>query len=211
MSSGKRPSGLPNGRPSSRLATSKVMQRRTLARSPPCAGFFWLAKDGWRLWSSVSFRQACLKQFCEFATVVGFHIGGSTSMVGRKRGDIPKLGTARSSPALSAGSRPALGVWDFWGVGSRTRRIRFLRAELVLDFGFCQSQSCTAEWLRREGAVGAGRSRRPRRMRFRGAGSTRIHQTGMELPAIGGCCHRTLVRARARVETRHRTADSFGV
>ena len=25
-----------------------------------------------------------------------------------------------------------------------------------------------------------------------------------------GCCHRTLVSARARVETRHRTADNFG-
>ena len=67
----------------------------------------------------------------------------------------------------------------------RARRIRFLRAERVLDFGCCQSQGCTAKWLRREGAVGAGRSRRPRRMRVCGAGSTRIHQTGMEQPAIG--------------------------
>ena len=52
-------------------------------------------------------------------------------------------------------------------------------------FGCCQSLSCTAKWLRREGAVGAGRSRRPRRTCVCGAGSTRIHQTVMEEPAIG--------------------------
>ena len=68
---------------------------------------------------------------------------------------------------------------------SRTRRRRFLRAERVIIFDYCQSQSCTAKWLRREGAVGAGRSRRPRRTCVCGAGSTRIHQTVMERPAIG--------------------------
>ena len=69
--------------------------------------------------------------------------------------------------------------------GPRTRRMRFLRAERVVGFGCCQSQSCTANWLRHEGAVEAGRSRRPRRTHACGAGSTRIHQTGMERPAIG--------------------------
>jgi len=68
---------------------------------------------------------------------------------------------------------------------SRTRRRRFLRAERLIIFDCSQSQGCTAEWLRREGAVGAGRSRRPRRTCVCGAGSTRIHQTGMERPAIG--------------------------
>ncbi len=68
---------------------------------------------------------------------------------------------------------------------SRTRRMRFLRAERMIIFDCCQSHGCTAKWLRREGAVGAGRSRRPRRMRVCGAGSTRIQQTGMEEPAMG--------------------------
>ena len=67
----------------------------------------------------------------------------------------------------------------------RTRRRRFLRAEREGGFGCCQSQSCTAEWLRHEGAAGAGRSRRPRRTCVCGTGSTRIHQTEMEQPAIG--------------------------
>ena len=95
------------------------------------------------------------------------------------------MGTARSSPPFSAGSRSPLGVPDFCDVSPRTRRTLFLRAERVVGFGCCQSHGCTAKWLRREGAVGAGRSRRPRRMRVCGAGSTRIHQTGMERPAIG--------------------------
>ena len=74
---------------------------------------------------------------------------------------------------------------DFRHASRRTRRMRFLRAEWVIIFGCCQSQSCTAKWLRREGSVEAGRSRRPRRTCVCGAGSTRIHQTGMEEPAIG--------------------------
>jgi len=78
-----------------------------------------------------------------------------------------------------------LGVPDFCDVRPRTHRMRFLRVEREGDFGCCQTQSCTARWLRCEGAVGAGRSRRPRRTRVCGAGSTRIHQTGMEEPAIG--------------------------
>ena len=61
----------------------------------------------------------------------------------------------------------------------------FLRAERVVGFGCCQTHGCTAERLRRGGAVGAGRSRRLRRTCVCGAGSTRIHQTGMEKPAIG--------------------------
>ena len=74
---------------------------------------------------------------------------------------------------------------DVRGVSRPARRMRFLRAEWVIIFGCCQSQSGTAKWLRREGAVGAGRSRRPRRTCVCGAGSTRMHQTGMERPAIG--------------------------
>ena len=58
-------------------------------------------------------------------------------------------------------------------------------AERVVGFGCCQTHGCTAERRRHGGAVGAGRSRRLRRMRVCGAGSTRIHQTGMEKPAIG--------------------------
>lgn len=68
---------------------------------------------------------------------------------------------------------------------ARTRRLRFLRAERVVNFDCGQSQSCTAKWLRCEEAVGAGRSRRPRRTSVCGADSTRIHQTGMEEPTIG--------------------------
>ena len=66
-----------------------------------------------------------------------------------------------------------------------TRRMRFLRAERMIVFGCCQSQGCTAMWLRRERAVGAGRSRRPRRTCVCGADSTRMHQAGMEQPAMG--------------------------
>ena len=43
---------------------------------------------------------------------------------------------------------------EFRDVSPRTRRMGFLRAERVLDFGCCQSQSCTAEWQRREWALG---------------------------------------------------------
>lgn len=46
-------------------------------------------------------------------------------------------------------------------------------------------RSCRAKWLHRDRAVGLGRSRRPRRTRVCDAGSTRIHQTGVERPAIG--------------------------
>ena len=95
------------------------------------------------------------------------------------------MGTACSPRALSSGLRHALGVQDVRGVSRPARRMRFLRAERMIIFGCCQSQGCTAEWLRREGAVGAGWSRRPRRTCVCGAGSTRIHQTGMEEPAIG--------------------------
>jgi len=33
---------------------------------------------------------------------------------------------------------------------------------------------------------------------------------GVGVARYWGCCHRTLVSARARIETRHRTADRFG-
>ena len=84
-------------------------------------------------------------------------------------------------------SRFEVTIWvpDFCDVSPRTRRTLFLRAEWVVCFGCCQMQGCTAKWLRREVAVWGCRSRRPRRMRVCGAGATRIHQTGMEEPAIG--------------------------
>ena len=34
--------------------------------------------------------------------------------------------------------------------------MRFLRAELLITLDCCQSHDCTAEWLRREEAVGGG-------------------------------------------------------
>ena len=101
------------------------------------------------------------------------------------RAGLAGMGTAHSSPAFSASSRPAVGVPESGDARPSTRRMRFLRAELAIVFGCCQTQGGTAEWLRREEAVGAGRSRRPRRTRVCGAGSTRIHQTEMERPAIG--------------------------
>ena len=95
------------------------------------------------------------------------------------------MGTARSSPPFSASSRSPFRVPDFCDVSPWTRRMLFLRAERVVGFGCCQTHGCTAERLRRGGAVRAGRSRRLRRTCVCGAGSTRIHQTGMEKPAIG--------------------------
>ena len=60
-----------------------------------------------------------------------------------------------------------------------------LRWSRWLDSVVVRSGGCTANWLRHEGAVGAGRSRRPRRTHACGAGSTRIHHAGMKQPAIG--------------------------
>ena len=97
---------------------------------------------------------------------------------------LPSLGTARSSPALSAVLRPALRVRGFRDA-SRPDSSHAVFAERVAGFGCCRKRGCTANWLRHEGAVRAGRSRRPRRTCVCGAGSTRIHQTGMEKPAIG--------------------------
>jgi hypothetical protein len=85
--------------------------------------------------------------------------------------------TAHSSPAFSAGSRAAAGVPECRDVELRARRVRFLRAELMIVFGCCQSENYTAKWLRRKGgSLGAGRSRRPRRTRGCGAASTRMLQ-----------------------------------
>ena len=100
------------------------------------------------------------------------------------RGHCRRLGTARSSPALSAVLRPALRVRGFRDA-SRPDSSHAVFAERVAGFGCCRKRGCTANWLRHEGAVRAGRSRRPRRTCVCGAGSTRIHQTGMEKPAIG--------------------------
>ena len=96
-----------------------------------------------------------------------------------------RLGTAHSSPSYPASSRPAVGVPESRDAPPSDSSHSVFCAERVVGFGCCHSQGCTAKWLRREGAVGAGRSRRPRRMRICGAGSTRIHQTEMERPAIG--------------------------
>ena len=121
------------------------------------------------------------------------------------------VGTARSSPAFSAGSRSPLEVPDLCDVSPRTRRTLFLRAERVVGFGCCQTQDCTAKWLRREGAVGG----RPESPSTEDA-CLRCWLNSDSPDGDGGarhwgCCHRTLVRARARDETPRRTADSFGV
>jgi len=120
------------------------------------------------------------------------------------------LGTARSSRAHSAGLRPALRVRGFrdvsrpdsshaifaCGVGDHFRLLSVaerhgkVAASRRGSWGRPESPStedvCLRCWLNSDSPDGDGGARH------------------------GGCCHRTLVRARARDETLRRTADSFG-
>ncbi|MFN5050653.1 MAG: hypothetical protein ACK5L2_03305, partial [Planctomyces sp.] len=59
----------------------------------------------------------------------------------------------------------------------------FLACGVLSEFECRHVLCCTPERLRRECAGAAGRSRRPRHWCVSGAGSTRIHQTGMVQPA----------------------------
>ena len=122
-----------------------------------------------------------------------------------------KLGTARSSPALSAGLRPALRVRGFWDASRPDSSLRLLRAERVIIFDCCQLQSCTAKWLRREwGSSGRPESPSTEDVCLR-CWLNSDSPDGNGEARHGGCCHRTLVRARARDETRRRIADSFEI
>ena len=94
---------------------------------------------------------------------------------------------------------------------SRTRRIRFLRAERVVGFGCCQTQSCTAKRLRREGAVAGGPESPSTEDACLRCWLNSNSPCGDGAARHWGCGHRTLVSARARDETQRRTADSFRV
>ena len=92
----------------------------------------------------------------------------------------------------------------------RTRRMRFLRAELLMTLDCCQSHDCTAEWLRHEEAVWGGPESPSTEDACLRCWRNSDSPDGEGAARHWGCCHRTLVRARARDETPRRTADSFG-
>ena len=103
------------------------------------------------------------------------------------------------------------GCWNLVMQSPRTRHMRCFAVEQVAGFGCCQKRGLHSKLAAsRRGSWGGPESPSTEDACLR-CWLNSNSPCGDGAARHWGCCHRTLVSARARDETRRRTADSFRV